>query len=107
MRSDHLSTPAAAVRRLAPLGLGLALLTACGDDAPPAGPDAGPEGCTTPLAMRYQPLVVGATWTYAISELGVPARQKTGTIEAYEDVGDRKAGVMAFRQRSEKLERTS
>ncbi len=104
MRSKHLSMPSAVVRRLAPLGLGLALLTACGDDAPPAGPDAGPEGCTTPLAMRYQPLVVGATWTYAISELGVPARQKTGTIEAYEDVGDRKAGVMAFRQRSEKLD---
>ncbi len=79
-------------------------LAACGDDAPVDGPDAGDVGCTVPNAMRLQPMVVGASWTYAISEPMVPARQKTSTIEAYEDVGDRKAGVMGYRQKTEKLD---
>lgn len=81
-----------------------AALAACGDDAPPAGPDAGPEGCQVPNSMRLNPLVVGASWTYAISEPMVPARNKTSTIEAFEDVGGRKAGTMGYRQKTEKLD---
>ena len=78
---------------------------ACGgDDGTVTGPDAGPIGCATPMAMRLQPLVVGASWTYAISEPMVPARQKTTRIEAAdEDIGDIKAGVKGYRQRTEKL----
>jgi hypothetical protein len=80
-------------------------LAACGgDDGTPVGPDAGEVGCQTPIAMRLQPLVMGATWTYAISEPMKPARNKTSTIEAFEDIGDRKAGTSGWRQRTEKLD---
>jgi hypothetical protein len=78
------------------------LLAACGDDAA-VDLDAPVAECTTPLAQRYLPLVVGASWTYDTSDMGSPVVQKITTFEAYEDVGDRKAGVMAFRQRTEKV----
>jgi hypothetical protein len=80
----------------------LLLLAACGDDAP-TDVDSGIVECTTPLADRYLPLVVGASWTYDTSDMGSPVVQKTTAFEAFEDVGDRKAGVMAFRQRTEKV----
>lgn len=86
-------------------GLLVAALAACGDDGSSVtDPDAAVVGCPTPRAMRLQPLVIGASWTYAISEPMVPARNKTSTVEAFEDVGDRKAGVMGFRQKTEKLD---
>lgn len=81
----------------------LAVAPACGDDAP-SDPDGGGQVCTTPLAQRYLPLKVGASWAYDISEPGVDPRTKTSTVETFEDVGDRKTGVVAFRIRSEKLD---
>jgi hypothetical protein len=77
-------------------------LAGCGDDAP-TDVDSGVVECTTPLAQRYLPLVVGATWTYDTSDMGSPIVPKTTTFEAYEDVGDRKTGILAFRQRTEKV----
>ena len=81
--------------------------TACGGDdgGVPLGPDGGTTGCEVPTAMRLHPLVVGASWTYSISEPDTPARSKTSTIEALEEVGGRKpAGTIAYRQRTEKLD---
>jgi hypothetical protein len=81
-----------------------AFIGGCGDGGPVGGPAIDATGrCATPPSERLQPLVVGATWTYGITdpenpELGV--FQRVTTIEALEDVGDRKAGVMAYRQRS-------
>ncbi len=80
----------------------LFLLGACGDDAP-TDSDAPVAECTTPLSERYLPLVVGASWTYDTSDMGSPVVPKTTTFEAFEDVGDVKTGVMAFRQRTEKV----
>lgn len=92
MLHDHLLIAAAAITFTA----------GCGDDAP-NDVDSGVVECTTPLAQRYLPLVVGATWTYDTSDMGSPVVPKTTTFEAYEDVGDRKTGIMAFRQRTEKV----
>ena len=77
-------------------------MAACGDDAP-TDSDAPVVECTAPLSERYLPLVVGASWTYDTSEMGSPVVPKTTTFEAFEDVGDLKTGVTAFRQRTEKV----
>lgn len=82
------------------------LSTGCSDDAP-ADVDSGtPLECATPLAERYLPLQVGANWTYDVTDLRVPGSApvaKDTTVEALEQVGDaRKAGVEAFRIRTEK-----
>ncbi|HVV86363.1 MAG TPA: hypothetical protein VHE35_25075 [Kofleriaceae bacterium] len=90
------------------LSLGV-LVAACGDDAPPpdTGPDAPPAGCQTPLSMRLEPMKEGATWTYTITQPGQPeARNKTSSIGPLEDVGDRKAGTIAYRQTTQKLNST-
>lgn len=84
----------------------IVLTASCGgdssdQDADDLTPDAG--ACTRPASERYLPLAVGASWTYDVSEPGVPAAAKTNTVEALEDVGDQKAGVQAFRVRTEKL----
>ena len=79
-----------------------ALVAACGDDVQD-DVDSGVVACTTPAAERYLPLAVGASWTYETSDMGAPAQSKVTTIEAFEDVGDRKAGIIGFRQRTEKL----
>jgi hypothetical protein len=76
-------------------------VAACGDDAP-ADPDGGVVACSTPTSARYLPLVVGASWTYDTSDMGAPNVVKTSTVEAFEDVGDRKAGVLAYRVRTRK-----
>lgn len=75
---------------------------ACGDDAPTDDTDGGGVTCTAPAAERYLPMAVGASWTYNTSDMGGPVQVKTTTIETFEDVGDRKAGVVAFRFRTEK-----
>ena len=80
-------------------------LTACGDDAQTpdgGGVDAAP--CTTVRAERYLPLQVGATWSFRVTPQVGPAEIKSSTVEALEDVGDRKAGVTAFRVRTEKID---
>jgi hypothetical protein len=79
-----------------------ALLVGCGSgdlggaDAGPA--DAGVDSSTP--AKDYFPLVTGASWTYRVTDPlnpGAPAETKTQTVEAFEDVEEEKAGVMAYR----------
>lgn len=82
-----------------------AVLAACGTEKVPTAADASTEACTTPASERLLPLSIGATWTYLVTPLaGGASEVKTNTIEAFEEVGDRKAGVMAFRARTEKLD---
>lgn len=90
--------------------LALAAVAGCGDPAP-ADVDAGDvEDCATPAAERLLPLAVGASWTYDVTDLveeGSPTVEKVNEVEALEDVGDRKAGVTAYRVRTEKLDGTT
>jgi hypothetical protein len=75
--------------------------SACAD--PGAGADADPEACDTAAADRLLPLAVGASWTYEVT-FGGSTATKVSTVEALEDVGDRKAGVTAYRVRTETLD---
>ncbi len=45
---------------------------------------------------RYQPLVVGATWVYNVTDTGV-AYTKHSTVEAFEDIGGMAAGTMGYK----------
>jgi hypothetical protein len=85
----------------------------CGSSPNGADPDGGmdvtPDGkpaplCPQPLAARLFPLSVGSTWSYTITEPGKPTKQKSAKVEAYEDIGGAKAGIMGYRLRSEKLD---
>jgi len=85
--------------------VGLASLAACGDDAPTDVDSGMVEPCTTPRAERYLPLAVGAMWTYDTTDTttpGAPVEVKTTAVQALEDIGDRKAGIMGYRMRTEK-----
>jgi hypothetical protein len=73
---------------------------ACGDDAPTGGGPAVP--CDVRPAQRYLPLAIGTSWTYDTSDSGAPSVVKTQTVEALEDVGDRKVGTTAYRLRTTK-----
>lgn len=65
----------------------------CGGSEPPAQGDQAP----------YLPISTGATWTYRVTNGSTGAvTNKSSTVEAFEDVGGSKAGVMAFRVRTEK-----
>lgn len=94
-------------RLLIPSVLAASLLSVgCGDDVQ-LDPDAGTtEECATALSERYLPLAVGASWTYDITDLtapGSPVVAKANTVETFEGISDdRKAGVVAFRIRTEK-----
>jgi hypothetical protein len=64
-------------------------------------------GMTGPLAAdgavpmttsgRFQPLAVGATWVYQVTDTNNVAYTKTSTVLAYEDVGGPFAGTMAYK----------
>jgi hypothetical protein len=45
---------------------------------------------------RYQPLVVGATWVYNVTDTGV-AYTKNSAVESYEDIGGVAAGTMGYK----------
>ena len=45
---------------------------------------------------RYQPLVVGATWVYNVTDTGV-AYTKNSAVEAFEDIGGMAAGTMGYK----------
>ena len=60
--------------------------------------------CTVAKAVRYLPLAVGATWTFRVTPAIGPVETKSSTVEALEDVGDRKAGITAFRVRTGKID---
>src|SRR5262245_56136082 len=86
---------------LVPVVLGASLFAGCGGGDSGNSPDSGPPGVTgpiTPTSGPYQPLAVGATWTYHVDDQGV-VYDKQSTVEAQEDVGGAKAGVTAFRVR--------
>jgi hypothetical protein len=81
------------------------LLAACGEEQAGEGtPDAGSTACATPAAERLLPLAVGRRWTYQVSEDGGPATIKATTVEILEDVGGTKAGTVAYRVRTEKID---
>jgi hypothetical protein len=91
--------------------LAATLLGGCGDELAPATPDAAPVvtvdagSCATPASARLLPLAVGTTWTYQVTaSAGATPVLKKNTVEAYEDVGGRKAGTQAFRVRTEKTD---
>jgi hypothetical protein len=44
----------------------------------------------------YQPMVVGATWTYNVTDTGVSYVKKS-TVMSYEDVGGQYAGTMGYK----------
>lgn len=83
----------------------LLALSGCGTEEPGGKPASSPVPTPTPdenEPPRLFPLAIGATWTYRVIDLESGAESsKTRTIEAYEDVGDRKAGVAAYRMRVE------
>ncbi len=71
---------------------------ACGGDEPPQNPDANPGD-------SYLPLVTGATWTFRITDpVSGATEDKVNTVGPLEDIGGIKAGVMAFRITTEKLD---
>ncbi len=74
--------------------LALAALGSCGSEAASA-PDTGDPGLG-----RYLPLTLGASWTWRVTPSTGDAFDKVSTVEAFEDVGGAKAGVMAFRVRT-------
>jgi hypothetical protein len=45
---------------------------------------------------RYQPMVVGATWAYNVTDTGV-AYTKNSAVEAFEDIGGMAAGTMGYK----------
>jgi hypothetical protein len=69
-------------------------------------PQTGSGGTTGALAAdgavplmtsgRYQPLVVGATWVYNVTDTGV-AYTKNSAVESLEDVGGMFAGTMGYK----------
>ena len=77
------------------------LLVAAGCGAKGGG-DTTNVGVTTPLANdgavptttvgRYQPLSVGASWVYQVTDTNNVAYTKTSTVTAFEDVGGAFAG---------------
>src|SRR5262245_31829033 len=70
----------------------------CGAGEPPQSPDANPGD-------GFLPLVTGATWTYRVTDPATGAvADKVSTVGPLEDVGGFKAGIMAFRITTEKLD---
>lgn len=78
----------------------------CGS-TPAASVDASPTSdapaCTLPATQRYLPLATGNQWTYNITPAGGGTTvMKKNSVEAFEDVGAAKAGIMAYRVRAER-----
>lgn len=87
--------------------LSMVLLLACGTNDPGGGTDGGSnaDGDGGSVGGRYLPMAVGTIWTYDVTDLGSGQKaSKTSTVEAEEDVGEKHAGVIAFRVRTEKLD---
>jgi hypothetical protein len=85
-------------------GVALAALAAAGCGG--SGGQSASGGTTGSLATdgavpqmtsgRYQPLAVGATWVYNVTDTGV-AYTKNTTVLSYEDLGGMAAGIMAYK----------
>ncbi|HVV16046.1 MAG TPA: hypothetical protein VHH90_02490 [Polyangia bacterium] len=86
-------------------GLGGLLVAAAGCGA--KGGQTSNVGVTTPLAAdgavpttttgRYQPLSVGASWIYQVTDTNNVAYTKTSDVTAFEDVGGAFAGTMTYK----------
>ena len=69
------------------------------------GSEAQPDGGVNPGTGRYLPMKQGATWTYEIEDPTTGAvEEKVSTVGALEDVGGTKAGTMAFKVTTERLD---
>lgn len=81
-------------------------LIACGGGSGDDGAtvDAGPSADAPPAADRLLPLAVGNTWTYDVTPVGMPTERKTTSVQAFEDIGGQKAGTMAYRVRTERVD---
>lgn len=81
-------------------------LIACGSGGGDDGAtvDAGTSGDAPPAAERLLPLAVGNTWTYDVTPVGMPTERKTTTVLALEDIGGQKAGIRAYRVRTERID---
>lgn len=60
--------------------------------------DGGLGGEVQPTSGPYQPLVIGATWTYHVNDKGVKY-DKSAVFEVEEDLGGPKAGTTGIRMR--------
>jgi hypothetical protein len=88
------------------VGSVLAVAAGCGANGNQGGQNSG-AGLSEPLAAdgavpmttsgRYQPLAVGATWTYQVTDTGNVAYTKTSTVGSLEDAGGAFAGTMAYK----------
>lgn len=90
------------VKRIVVASSLLAAMASCSDGGNTPQPDGAAVACNLALGERYFPLKIGASWTYTVTETGKPTTEKSNTVEALEDVGDRKAGVKAYRLRTTK-----
>ena len=79
-------------RLLVGLGALAAVFAGCGGTDLDTNPGDPPLVTTGP----YQPLVIGATWTYHVDDQG-EVYEKQSSVMASEDMGGAKAGTMAFR----------
>jgi len=72
----------------------------CGSEEP-----VGPGGDDTPLASRYLPMKVGATWVYRKTDVNThQVGDRTTTVVDFVDVGASHPGKQAFRVRTEHLD---
>src|SRR5215831_3570140 len=82
----------------------LALVAGCspggGDTVVTTTPDSGTGASADvqPTSGPYQPLSVGATWSYHVNDKGVKY-DKNAAFEVQEDLGGPKAGTTAFRMK--------
>ncbi|HTM21111.1 MAG TPA: hypothetical protein VL172_11400 [Kofleriaceae bacterium] len=80
----------------------LSLLAACGGGTAGGDDDTTPDAGSLPQGSLF-PLVIDATWTYQVTDVSTNVvEQKSQTVEALEDVGGDKAGITAYRLRTEK-----
>ena len=82
--------------------IALVIAAGCGSSDPPS-PDAAGAVDGPPLAMRWLPMVTGATWTYQVTPLGLPPEQKTQTVMQVEEVPG-KPGQLAYFVVTEKID---
>ncbi len=82
--------------------LSLALVCACGGGSPAGDGDVGVDAGELPTGRLF-PLAIDAAWTYEVTDINnATVESKNQVVEAFEDVGGSKAGIMAFRLRTEK-----
>ena len=73
-------------------------LAGCGGGGGGGGDPAAVTGPVTPTTGPNQPLTVGPVWTLHVDDQGV-VYDKNSSVEAYEDIGGPKAGIMGYRVR--------